>query len=349
MTLSAITVARNALVQLSIASNRTTTLPLLIFFPTARCNSRCVSCDWWKADGASDLTIEEIRQLATQLPALGVRLVLFSGGEPLLRREVYDIAELFRAQGPKIHLLTSGLFLERDAEKVVRAFENVTVSLDGDTRESYRRIRGVDGLEAVERGVRRIKSISPRTPVRARATLHRFNFRLLPNLIDKAKELGLDQISFLPADVSSEAFGRMNLRTDESTRGLVLDEQETEEFREIVETTIQSHARDLATRFVAETPEKLRRLPRYYAARLGQGSFPTISCNAPWVSAVIEADGVVRPCYFHHPIGNIREKPLQDLLAGEMVNFRTGLDVSKHPICKRCVCTLKIGLRTALW
>jgi MoaA/NifB/PqqE/SkfB family radical SAM enzyme len=349
MTQSPATVARNALVQLNIAAGRTTTLPLLIFFPTARCNSRCVSCDWWKADGASDLTMGEIHELAAQLPALGVRVVLFSGGEPLLRSEVYEIAGLFRASGSKVHLLTSGLFLERDAERVASSFENVTISLDGHTRELYHRIRGVDGFALVERGLKRLKSVSPHLPVRARSTLHHYNFRELPNLIDSARELGLDQISFLAADVTSEAFGRINMRTEASTRGLLLKEPEVDEFAQIVEQTIQSHERDFATRFIAEAPDKLRRLPRYYAAQLGLDKFPPIACNAPWVSAVIEADGAVRPCYFHKSIGNIRERPLKDILRREMREFRGGLDVSKNPVCTKCVCTLKVGMRTFLW
>jgi MoaA/NifB/PqqE/SkfB family radical SAM enzyme len=349
MKLSPSTLARNALVQLNIATGRTFTLPLLIFFPTARCNSRCVSCDWWKADGESDLTLDEIRELATQLPALGVRVVLFSGGEPLLRRDVFDIADLFREQELKLQLLTSGLFLERDADQIAGYFENVTISLDGHTRSVYQQIRGVDGLALVERGVRKLKVLSPRMPVRARSTLHRYNFRELPNLIDKARELGLDQISFLAADVTSEAFGRLNLRTESSTRGLLLNEQEVEEFTQVVEETIQSHAGDFAARFVAESPEKLRRLPRYYAAQLGLDNFPPVSCNAPWVSAVIEADGMVRPCYFHQSIGSIREKPLRELLDQEMREFRAGLDVSKNPLCAKCVCTLQVGMRTPLW
>ncbi len=349
MILSPTTLARSALVQLNLATDRTFTLPLLIFFPTARCNSRCVSCDWWKADGKSDLTLEEIRELAAQVPALGVRVVLFSGGEPLLRREVYEIAGLFRAQEVRLHLLTSGLFLERDAEQVAEHFENVTISLDGHTRTLYRQIRGVDGLALVERGVRKLKARSPRIPVRARATLHRHNFRELPALIDKARELGLDQISFLAADVTSEAFGRMGLRTESSTRGLLLNEQEVDEFKGVVEAAIQSHASDFAARFIAEPPEKLRRLPKYYAAQLGLGGFPPVSCNAPWVSAVIEADGAVRPCYFHPSIGNIREKPLREIMSREMRNFRGGLDVSKNTVCAKCVCTIKVGLRTPIW
>ncbi len=328
-------------------TNQTLALPLLIFFPTARCNSRCVSCDWWQSDGADDLAFEEIRALVKQLPALGVRLVVFSGGEPLLRRDVYDIADLFRAQNIKLYLLTAGLFLERDAEKISQRFAQVTISLDGQTNALYQKIRGVDALVLVERGVKKLRAIAPQLPIRARSTLHRHNFRELPHLIDKARAMGLHQISFLAADVTSEAFGRT--RGESSTRGLLLAEKEIEEFAEIVEQTIVSRARDFETRFVAESPEKLRRLTRYYAAQLDLNAFPPISCNAPWVSAVIEADGAVRPCYFHNAVGNVREKSLREILQGGMCVFRATLDVRENNVCKKCVCSLKVGMRTKLW
>jgi len=337
----------NLAVKYNELTNQTLALPLLIFFPTARCNSRCVSCDWWQSNGADDLAFDEIRALVNQLPTLGVRLVVFSGGEPLLRRDVYDIADLFRAQNIKLYLLTAGLFLERDAEKIAARFEEVTVSLDGHTNALYQKIRGVDALALVERGVKKSRAVAPHIPLRARSTLHRHNFRELPHLIDKARAMNLAQISFLAADVTSEAFGRT--RDKSPTRGLLLEAKEIEEFEEIVEQTIVSRARDFETHFVAESPEKLRRLPRYYAAQLGLNAFPPISCNAPWVSAVIEADGAVRPCYFHNAVGNVREKSLREILQGEMRTFRATLDVRENSVCKKCVCTLKVGLRTKLW
>jgi radical SAM protein with 4Fe4S-binding SPASM domain len=64
--------------------------------------------------------------------------------------------------------------------------------------------------------------------------------------------------------------------------------------------------------------------------------------------AVVEADGAVRPCYFHPIVGNVREKSLRDLLANEMVTFRRGLKVAQNETCRRCVCSLQVGLRTPL-
>src|SRR4051812_1759510 len=95
--------ATTVLARLSEVTNRTLVLPLLIFYPTSRCNSRCVSCDWWKHSGDGDLALDEIVRAADALPSLGTRLVAFSGGEPLLRPDVFAIADVFRSRGVALH------------------------------------------------------------------------------------------------------------------------------------------------------------------------------------------------------------------------------------------------------
>ena len=334
------------LVRLAEVTNRTFVLPLAIFSPTSRCNSRCMSCDWWKQSGADDLTLDEIEQVADGLSAVGTRVVAFSGGEPLLRPEVFDIARLFRGRGMTLQLLTSGILLERFADRVASHFARVYVSLDAADAERYERIRGVDALPTVVRGVARLRAIAPAMPVTARATLHAANFREMPRLIDFAKSMGVDAISFLPADVSSTAFGR-DRRPDPAP--LVLDADEIAEFRDIVERTIEAYRPEFDARFVAESPEKLRRLPAYYAALRGDGPFPDVRCHAPWVSVVIDANGAVRPCFFHAPVGNIRRAPLETIVARNLSAFRASLDVATDPTCARCVCALKTTWRAAPW
>src|SRR5258705_7243224 len=149
--------ATATLVRLGQATNRTFVLPLLIFYPPGRCNSRCVSCDWWKQSGADDLTLDEIAVVADALPTLGTRMVVFSGGEPLLRPEVFDAASLFRARGMTLHLLTSGVLLERFAQRVAQHFGRVCVSLDAASHALYTEIRGVDALETVGRGAPKLR------------------------------------------------------------------------------------------------------------------------------------------------------------------------------------------------
>jgi Fe-coproporphyrin III synthase len=262
---------------------------------------------------------------------------------------VFDLADLFRAQGVVLHLLTSGLALERHASAVAERFAAVTISLDGHTPELYRNVRGVDGLEAVERGVRRLKKLRPDLPVRARSTLHKRNFRALPDLIDKATVMGLDQISFLTADSDSDSFGRGASGVALNPHTLLLDAAETDEFERVIEKALVSHADAFREGRVAERGERLRRLGRYYSAHRRRGPFPEVRCNAPWASAVVESDGTLRPCFFQPRVGNLRDKSLRALLDDEMVRFRRGLDVACNATCQRCVCSLRVGMRSKSW
>lgn len=311
-----------------------------------------MSCDWWRADGKADLTLDEIRRLAGELPRYGTRLVVLTGGEPLVRTDVMDVADAFLAQGMRLQLLTSGLALERFAPAIVARFDEVTVSLDGHTPELYREIRGVSGLGAVEAGVKSLRSLSPSMSIRARSTLHRKNFRALPGIIAKAREMGLSQLSFLAADVTSDTFNRRSLpRSDSGSTGpsaLLLDADEVVELAAVVETVIRLHARELEEGVVVPGPDGLRRLVQYYRAHLGGGAFPEVDCNAPWASVVIEADGAVRPCFFHPPVGNLREQGLSAILSSAMPAFRRALDVATNEICQHCVCTLKVGVRSTV-
>lgn len=339
-------ITTTALAWLGGATNRTLVLPLVIFSPTSRCNSRCVSCAWWASDGRDDLALGEIEKLADSLAELDTRLVVFSGGEPLARADVFDVADVFRRRGMALHLLTSGLALRSRAVEVARRFDRVIVSLDAVTAGLYGEIRGVDGLAAIEHGVARLCALAPGLPVSARATLHRRNFRQLPLLIAKARAMQLTGISFLSADVSSDAFGRAG---EPRPRELLLSRREVREFRALIDAVIAEQPEAFTEGFVAESPERLRRLPQYYAAMLGDEPFPSAACDAPWVSAVIEANGDVRPCFFHKAVGNVRRAPLEALVRERLPAFRARLEVHSDETCRRCVCSLKVNWSRAPW
>jgi MoaA/NifB/PqqE/SkfB family radical SAM enzyme len=243
-------------------------------------------------------------------------------------------------------LTTSGVLLSRQAEAVAAHVNRVTISLDGASPASYHAVRGIDGLAAIETGLARVRERAPELPITARATLHAANYRELPDLVRTARRLRLDGISFLAADLSSGAFGR---DTRAAPAGLLPDAAALDELDAIIDQSEQELADEFAARFIAESPEKLRRIPRYYRALRGDGPFPPVSCNAPWVSAVVEANGAVRPCFFHEAIGNIRDTPLPSIIHADLPRFRRGLDVSADPVCQRCVCSLKTGLRSRLW
>jgi len=108
-----------------------------------------------------------------------------------------------------------------------------------------------------------------------------------------------------------------------------------------IENLIAASGRGFEPRFVAESPQKLRRLARHFRAQLGLATPEAPLCNAPWVSAVIEADGSVRPCFFHASIGKLSGTTLEAVINGaEGRSFRSTLDVANNPICRNCVCSL---------
>lgn len=337
--------------QLTLTTHRIHTLPIVVLMPHSRCNCRCVMCDIWKANrNGSELTGGQLQRHMRVFEKFDVQWVVLSGGEALMHSNLWRLCMLLRKHGvSKITLLSTGLLLKRHGEDIIRWCDEVIVSLDG-SRQIHDEIRNVPrAYERLANGVATLKTLEPAFRVTARCVLQRRNYADLPNIVDAAHEVGLDQISFLAADVSSTAFNRPRPWGDERIDDVALSPNEVVEFRHILEETIERYADDFATGFIAERPDKLRRLAQYFAALNGDGEFPPVTCNAPWVSTVIEADGTVRPCFFHDPLGNVHEQPLDEILnSPEAVSFRRNLDVSTDPVCQKCVCTLHVGVRTSV-
>ncbi len=122
-----------------------------------------------------------------------------------------------------------------------------------------------------------------------------------------------------------------------------LSAAESEEFADLVEAMIAECRNDFASGFIVESPARMRKIAVYFRAVHDAVSFPKVVCNAPWVSTVVEADGTVRPCFFHPPFGNVHDASLLEILNSERaVAFRRTLDMRRDPVCSRCVCTLKL-------
>jgi MoaA/NifB/PqqE/SkfB family radical SAM enzyme len=322
-------------------------MPIVVLMPHSRCNCRCVMCDIWKSNHLKrEISREQLQRHMADFDRLGVRRVVLSGGEALMHSNLWSLCELLKERGIAITLLSTGLLLKRHAADVVRWTDDVIVSLDG-SRALHDEIRNIPGAyDKLAEGVGALRAQRADFPVSCRCVLQRRNFADLPNIIAAAHELGLDSLSFLAADVSSEAFNRAQPWGDERVADVALSPNEVAEFDRILEGVIADRAADFAAGYIAESPDKLRRLVRYYAALNGAGDFPPTRCNAPWVSTVVEADGTVRPCFFHHTLGNIRDQSLADILnSPEAIAFRRNLDLNTDPICRKCVCTLHVGAR----
>jgi MoaA/NifB/PqqE/SkfB family radical SAM enzyme len=274
------------------ASGALVRLPLVTLYLTERCNSRCISCDYWR-NGKSDVTAESVAAWLPDLLELETQVVLISGGEPLLNPHWTEIAEMLRHAGIRLWLLTSGLSLAKHAARVSRLFESLTVSLDGADAASYLAIRGVDAFEQVCKGIRAATSVG--LPPSIRVTVQRGNYRQLPELVALAKRLGVLQVSFLAADVANaHAFGRIGA----SAGDVALHAEDLPILERVLDEMEREHAADYRCGYIAESPLKMRRILQYYAALCGRAAFPATRCNAPEFSAVIAASGRVHPCFF---------------------------------------------------
>jgi MoaA/NifB/PqqE/SkfB family radical SAM enzyme len=317
------------------------TLPILVLFPHSRCNCRCVMCDIWRIRQARNLTVSDLEPHLEFIRQLKVHWIVFSGGEPQLNPDLESLGVLLRENGIRLTLLTAGLLLRTHAASVARLMDDVIVSLDGPC-EIHDGIRGVPrAFERLAHGVEALRSVRPQITVTARCTVQRGNGAALRATVRAAKALRLDSISFLAADLTSQAFNRPKGWSPARQSEVALDGEEVQRLQEEVEALIADHGQDIRSGYILESPEKLRRIVGHFRAHLGQVRATAPRCNAPWVSAVIEADGTVRPCFFHQPLGNIHDRPLLEVLNGnEAVEFRERLDIRNNPVCRNCVCSL---------
>lgn len=337
---------------LTLRTGRIRSLPIAILMPHSSCNCRCVMCDIWKGNtNQQQLSRVDIESLLASFRTLGTRWVVMSGGEALMNRNLFELCQLLREHGiKKISILSTGLLIEKYAGQVVDSLDEVIVSLDGSepVHDAIRRVprayqRLFDGVQAV-------KALDPGFAISGRCVIQRLNFADWPNIVDAARDVGLDQISFLAADVSTDAFNRPDLWDEERIEQVNLLPEHLPLMKRVLDKLIRNYAADFEAGFIAESPAKLRRIHEYYVALHRQGPFPAVQCNAPWVSAVVEADGTVRPCYFHRPMGNIRQSDLSELInRPEEIAFRQGLDMNENEVCRQCVCTLNLRPMTRLF
>jgi MoaA/NifB/PqqE/SkfB family radical SAM enzyme len=319
-------------------------LPIAILMPHSACNCRCVMCDIWKGNkNSKQLEEKDILTILASLKKFDTKRVVMSGGEALLNKNFFRFCEILKQHGIKITLLSTGLTVKHHALKIYELVDDVIVSLDGD-EEKHDEIRNIKGAFAeLKEGVKALKEIDAAYPVSGRCVIHRLNFERWDKIIESAKQIGLDSISFLPADVSSQAFNRTEMWEENRQSDLLIGKDQLPALKKMIGHLISKFSKEFKDRFVVESPEKILKINKYYEAHQGLSEFPYKQCNAPWVSVVIEADGNVRPCFFHDTQGSIKTDKLEDIInAKKSILYRKQLNTFTNPTCQKCVCYLKL-------
>ncbi|HYQ86175.1 MAG TPA: radical SAM protein [Bacteroidota bacterium] len=334
---------------LNTVSTTSHTLPIVILYVTEGCNLHCCMCSYREAR-PGELSLNEIERLAGTLAAYGLRHIVYSGGEPLLRRDFPEICEIFSQYVVQQTLLTNGLLLEKRLREIRTFLNEIIVSLDGATPGTHNTIRGGISFEQILAGIRSAVQAAPEPRrVSIRTVVQKRNFRELAQLIGLAKSLGVGRISFLAADLLSDGFGRSGKGLPAPSDSIALTAEEVLEFRAIVDGIVPAYRKEFEAGFISESQDKLYHIVEYFGALIGRNPFPRNECNAPMVSAVITSTGDLLPCYFLPRFGNARETKLEQSLNNDGI-IETRKKVRDYVLerCQTCVCTLRKSSTAAL-
>jgi MoaA/NifB/PqqE/SkfB family radical SAM enzyme len=330
--------------QIGTFSGRLRSLPILALSVHSACNCRCVMCDIWKANAEKrEISVGELERHIAGIRRLRVKRVMLTGGEPLLHRNLFALCQRLRAESVSITLVTTGLLVGQYAEEIARTVGELVVSIDGppEVHDEIRRTRG--GFDRIARGLQVLAACARRPHVIARSVVQRANHAVLAETIQAVRGLAVDRLSFLSADVASSAFNRPE-PWDAPRRSEIAVTRDLLPALSDAIRKVEVACPDLLTRgFVAGGSASLHRIHEYYSALAGLSRFPSVRCNAPWVSAVLEPGGQLRPCFFHPPYQSVESEPFDAALNAPMAcEFRRGLDVATDPTCQRCVCSLSL-------
>ncbi|RMF78596.1 MAG: radical SAM protein [Chloroflexi bacterium] len=347
---------------LNLAGDRLHTLPILVLYITDGCNSRCVTCDIWR-NPRLNMSRKTVEQITASIDDLNIRWVLLSGGEAMQHPHWPEIARRFRERGVYTMLLTNGLLLKKQIDDVLATVDEVIVSLDGGTAETYEAIRGVDAFDLVVEGMRLVREGG--LPVLTRTTVQRANYHEIPQIIEVCRSVDINHVSFLTVDVSNpHAFGprfEQDVRIpmvasmgpgappEHGPPADALTPDDVARLRTILDDVEVRFADEFANGRMAESIEKLRGMLTYFGAINGTCDFDPPRCNAPRISTVIEVDGTLRPCYFLPTWGKLNDRTLREAINdADAQALRRAQRLGQRHECVSCVCPLYKGPRSLL-
>ena len=172
--------------------------PRLIFWEVTKgCNLRCIHCRATATElmSPADLPTAKALDIIRQIANFGNPILVLSGGEPLYRPDIFDLAEFANSLGLRVALATNGTLVTKDvAEKVKHAgIKRVSISLDGSDAATHDSFRGIPGaFDAAVYGMRNLQEVG--VSVQINTTIAKHNAHQLPAVLDLARQLGADAL-----------------------------------------------------------------------------------------------------------------------------------------------------------
>lgn len=291
--------------------------PVVVWNCTRRCDLKCMHCyaDAADKDFPGELTTAEGKALIDDLAQFGVPVILFSGGEPLLRPDLFELAGYAKEQGLRAVLSTNGTQItEEMADRILETgFSYVGISIDG-LEAVHDKVRGVKGaFQRTMSGIRRCRDRGIR--VGLRYTVHKLNLDELPGVFDLLETENIPRCCFyhLAYAGRGDRLQRMDLTHEETRRAVEYVFQRTLDYhkrgieRDIL--TVDNHSDNafLYLYLLEHEPDRANDVLRLLRWNGGNQSGIAIGC--------VDNLGNVHPDQFswHVDLGNVRDRPFSEI------------------------------------
>jgi 12,18-didecarboxysiroheme deacetylase len=314
--------------------------PVVVWNVTRRCNLKCVHC-YAHATGEAakdELSTEEGKVLLDDLAQFGCPVVLFSGGEPLIRQDLVELADYAVKLGMRAVISTNGTLITRAVAQALKdvGLSYVGISLDG-MREVNDRFRGVRGsFDRAMAGIAHCQQAGIK--VGLRFTINRMNAAEIPAIFDLLEERNIPRVCFyhlVYAGRGSELMEEdLSLEETREVVDLIIDRTRDLHERGMAKEvlTVDNHADGpyVYLRLLREGSERAQEVLELLEMNEGNSSGRGIGC--------VSWDGQVHADQFwrHHSFGNVRERPFSEIWTDMSDPLMARLKDKKEYVTGRC-------------
>ena len=315
--------------------------PVVVWNSTRTCNLKCRHC-YMSSDAKkyqNELTTAEAKQFIDDLADFNVPVLLFSGGEPLIRPDFFELADYAAKKGVRPTLSTNGTLITPEVARKIKdiGVGYVGISLDG-LREVNDKFRGKAGaFEAAMNGIKNCVAVDQR--VGLRFTINHHNIQELENIFDFIEEENINRVCFYHLVYSGRGNQMMDedVTAEESRRAMDIIIRRTRDFeerglkKEIL--TVDNHCDGvyMYLKALQEGKDELAQQIKKYIAMNGGN-------RSGMAFAEVDQHGYVHPDQFtqHHTFGNVRERKFGDIWQDTTNPIMAGLKDRKPLLKGRC-------------
>jgi 12,18-didecarboxysiroheme deacetylase len=314
--------------------------PVVVWNVTQQCNLKCIHCYAHASNRVAEqeLTFKEGQQLIDDLSEFGVPVLLFSGGEPLVRKDLPDLAAYAVKRGMRAVISTNGTLISKSLAKRLKeiGLSYVGISLDG-MQAVNDRFRGVNGAfnKAME-GIRNCKDAGIK--VGLRFTINKVNVSEIPKIFDLIEKIDIPRVCFYHLVYAGRGskLVKEDLSHPETREAVNLIINRTKDLhdrgmpKEVL--TVDNHADGpyLYLKLLKEDPQRAKEVYQLLQMNEGNNSGRGIGCIS-W-NGDVHADQFWR----HHRFGNILERPFSEIWTDLSEPLMKRLKEKKKYVKGRC-------------